>query len=214
MKNKNEELKKKILEISRSLLLEKGFKYMNLRDIADKSGCSLANIYTYFKNKNDIFYNVVKNTYDKIMDVFDTFDYYKYMEMIGLKDPQDVEAILNHNYKDSFFQKSILDFIEFNMENLYILLFRSEGSIFSDFKEKIIIEYSRITQYFYVEIKTRFPGRLNENVSDFLIHNLAVSYINFYSELIMHKIKREDMELYFKEFNIFYETGWKALFNM
>ncbi len=53
-----EDRKQKIIASAKSLFSEKGYAGTGLREIADRAGVSLGNIYNYFKNKEEIFVSI------------------------------------------------------------------------------------------------------------------------------------------------------------
>jgi len=55
MQRKKDEVKKKILDIAHKYFLDKGFPNSSMRSIAQESGISPGNIYTYFQSKEDLF---------------------------------------------------------------------------------------------------------------------------------------------------------------
>lgn len=65
--------KNRILESARSLILEKGFKNISLRQIAKKAGYSPASLYEYFESKqmliSELAIEVNKKLNDKLMQV-------------------------------------------------------------------------------------------------------------------------------------------------
>jgi len=59
--------KQKMLAIARRLFWEKGYNATSLRDIADAYGCKPANIYNFFKKKEDILYEVLLEEMEQIL---------------------------------------------------------------------------------------------------------------------------------------------------
>jgi AcrR family transcriptional regulator len=58
MQIKKDDIRELILQVSKDLFLEKGYKKTTLNDISYRSQVSKSNIYNYFKSKNDIFHNL------------------------------------------------------------------------------------------------------------------------------------------------------------
>lgn len=59
MRNKNDEgIKSRILAVSVRLFSEKGFHGTSMREIATGADCSLPMLYYYYKNKEELFYEV------------------------------------------------------------------------------------------------------------------------------------------------------------
>ncbi|QOX65761.1 TetR/AcrR family transcriptional regulator [Anoxybacterium hadale] len=64
MRNKTDKgLRERILIESVRLFSEKGYHGTSMRDIAERSECSLPMLYYYYKNKADLFYEVAYNEF-------------------------------------------------------------------------------------------------------------------------------------------------------
>ena len=59
--------KQKMLDIARKLFWKKGYNAASLRDIADAYGCKPANIYNFFKKKEDILYEMLLEEMEQII---------------------------------------------------------------------------------------------------------------------------------------------------
>lgn len=62
MQFKKEDIRQTIIDKAREEFLIKGFKDASLRTIAKDAGVGLSNIYNYFKNKDDLFCEVLAPT--------------------------------------------------------------------------------------------------------------------------------------------------------
>lgn len=63
---KNELAKKRILESSKKLFLEKGFEHVTVREIAKKAQCSHTSIYFYFKDKIGVLEEIAKKPLEQL----------------------------------------------------------------------------------------------------------------------------------------------------
>ncbi len=63
-RNRDEEKPAQIIEAAFSVFGETGFKATVIKDIADKAGISSGTIYTYFKDKKDLFRATVQRGWD------------------------------------------------------------------------------------------------------------------------------------------------------
>jgi len=61
-------MKEKIIQESVKFFGDKGFHGTTMRDIANASGCSLPTLYYYFKNKQDLFEEIIIKEFLKIID--------------------------------------------------------------------------------------------------------------------------------------------------
>ena len=64
----NDNIKEKILDASTALLAEKSFNEISLSEIAKKSGVSKGSVYYYYKNKDDILYDVADGYLQQMYD--------------------------------------------------------------------------------------------------------------------------------------------------
>ncbi len=68
------EVRKKILDASLELFASKGYEGTSIRDIADKAGVTLPNIYYYFKDKEGLYQAVLKETTTDLMEILTKLD--------------------------------------------------------------------------------------------------------------------------------------------
>ncbi len=94
------EPKEKIIDTAKILFSEKGYAATGLREISEKSGISLSNIYNYFKNKEEIF-----------MSILDAENI-----ILSLKD---LPSILHDNFPDNL-NKLILTIKQVVDENIHL----------------------------------------------------------------------------------------------
>ena len=59
--------KKTILALARHLFWQKGYNSVSMRDLASACGCQPANLYNYFKTKESILFEVLKEEMEKII---------------------------------------------------------------------------------------------------------------------------------------------------
>lgn len=59
-------LRDEILEISRSMLFEDGYKSLSMRKIAKKAGVSATSIYLYFENKDHLLHTLIEESVEDL----------------------------------------------------------------------------------------------------------------------------------------------------
>lgn len=190
------DIRKVILDVSRKEFMEHGFKDASMRTIANKSGVSLGNIYNYFKNKDEIFTQILSvpvSILNKANNLVDD----KYFI--------DIDNIRNEKIKQLKFTYSI-KFICNYRDELKLLLFRAHGSSLHDFKDNWI---DKNTEAGIKWLKT-YNNIHSKKVqaSEFFIHYLNSSYVNFVTEILMHDIYKNEMIDYLKEYFEFFYNGW------
>lgn len=193
------DIRKVILEVSRKEFLEHGFKDASMRTIAKKSGVSLGNIYNYFKNKDEIFTQILSVPVSLLNKVNNNFDD-KYFF--------DIENIENGNIKQLKFTYSI-KFICNYRDELKLLLFKAHGSSLEDFKDNWIDENTKAGIKWLKKYNKIHSKKVQ--ASEFFIHYLNSSYVNFITEILMHDIHKNEIIEYLKEYFEFYYNGWQGI---
>ncbi len=65
-----QEMRDKIIDAAISMFLEEGYEKTSIRNIAEKIEYSPATIYLYYKDKDELLYDVQKQAFGKLDDVF------------------------------------------------------------------------------------------------------------------------------------------------
>lgn len=74
-----EEMKERIVSTAIQMFLQEGYEQTSIRNIAEKIEYSPATIYLYYKDKDELLYDVQKQAFDKLTHVF--------REKVTAKDP-------------------------------------------------------------------------------------------------------------------------------
>ncbi|MBI2059286.1 MAG: TetR/AcrR family transcriptional regulator [Nitrospirae bacterium] len=116
------ETRKEILDAARSVFSEKGYHETQIRDIIKKCGCGIGTFYQYFKNKDEIFLEIVGKGSKLLREVL-------HREVEGL---HGVEPTLQRGLK------AFLDFVE--RERAYFVVLFREGYVTSPAVRAVINE--------------------------------------------------------------------------
>lgn len=68
-------LRRTILDQSRSMLVDRGFDNISMRKIANAVGCSATSIYLYFKNKDALLHALIEEGFQKLYDKLTAIDF-------------------------------------------------------------------------------------------------------------------------------------------
>jgi len=136
------EIRKSILNESLTLFYVRGFEKASTRDIAKKVNISVSNLYKYFENKEAIFEAIVQ-------------DYY-----ISYKN--ELSKFLSHENEETFNEdritlltNSIFKSIKGQYKKFVILMNKSNGTKYSDFKNEVI---AKLEQHIREGIKDSDKG--------------------------------------------------------
>lgn len=85
-----EEMRKLILEAAQKLFLANGYEKVSIRNIADEIEYSPATIYLYYKDKNELFFALHQQAFQKLISEF--------APIAGIEDPMDKLTAMGRLY--------------------------------------------------------------------------------------------------------------------
>ncbi|AGX44379.1 TetR/AcrR family transcriptional regulator [Clostridium saccharobutylicum] len=126
---KKDEVRQSIEKSAIDTFLEKGYLNTKIKDIAEKANVSVGSIYTYFKNKEDLFYTLLPQYF---VDAFKNYNYNVF--------PTLTRAFFNNeqNLEDYLPNHRNVDRLIANRKRLLILLKCSQGTKYGNLKEELL----------------------------------------------------------------------------
>ncbi|MFA8300916.1 MAG: TetR/AcrR family transcriptional regulator [Hyphomicrobiales bacterium] len=202
MQTKKAFIREQILRVAKQEFKEKGFQKTSMRDIAKKVNATTGSIYSYFKNKDDLFYTIIKPAIlaienDKNLDDHSNniFDY-----------DQDKIALMENDIQNMFSH-----FVKHFKDELFLLHFRSEGSEY----EKYIDDYVNIKA-------SQFTRRIEEKqqegifkkgeVDPYFLRLPVLLALSIIQELLLNSMTDEDIEDLEKKAIPLYIKAWECVF--
>ncbi|OHD16264.1 MAG: hypothetical protein A2086_17335 [Spirochaetes bacterium GWD1_27_9] len=125
-------VRNKIIDSALVEFSKKGFIETSMLNVANTAGVSVGNIYRYFKNKEELFYTIIRNDFAKNLKKR-VIERINFANIIGF----------NNVKNNTDFQRLDVDFVKFCFENKYklIILFdKAKGTTFENFKEELILD--------------------------------------------------------------------------
>ena len=131
MQLKKRELQMTIQKTALEMFYKEGYLKTKMSDIAKEMDMSVGNIYTYFKNKEELFYTVVLE---------ETIFYFEEVILTTIKTYNDV--LVNQKESEEFFEliEKQMALITGNYREVVIMLDKNEGTIYEGMKERLITE--------------------------------------------------------------------------
>ena len=191
MQYKKDNIKENILFVSKNEFLEKDFSNTSIRNIALKSKVSSSNIYNYFKNKNEIFEEIISPTLVYFDNIFSSRNI---KECENMKNPKDLEWHIE--FISMIYTLSIL-----HKENLILIFKKSKGSKFENFKEEIVNKYLN----FYSSSE-----KINKNISNFFMYNFTMFYVNYLENLCTNSFKDDEVKKLLLEMIFYSYNGFNS----
>ena len=200
MQTTKDYIRKLLLETAQKAFFEKGFKSVSMREISKLSGIGLSNIYNYFSCKDDIFVQIVTpavRTFENMLD-----------EHHGRRGT-DIMAMCNRDYF-KYMVDEYTSFIHRHRDLLLLLLFRSQGSSLENYKEEFARKSTALVKEYFTLMKHKHP-QLETDISDFSIRMHTVWMFALFEELLMRRVKPDEIEKVVTEYMTIEVAGWREL---
>ncbi|MUP37947.1 TetR/AcrR family transcriptional regulator [Labilibaculum euxinus] len=204
MQIQKENSKESILKVAGEEFFAKGFKDSSMRIIAKKSGVGLSNIYNYFKNKDEIFCEVLAS----LLSAFNSM----------IEDHNRPENISLNMFTDADLQRKMIDdfvyLINQYRSELKLLLFYAHGSSLENFREEFTVRNTKTGLEYIRKMKEKYP-QVNTNISDFFTHTISSWWLSIIGEIVTHDdLSDIEIENFISEFIVFVTGGWERLMDV
>lgn len=173
MQLKKESIKKKIEDAAREDFLKHGYAKTSMRNIAKKARISTSNIYNYFESKDYLFSSLIDPVYEKINSLLSHL--FATEEKLGeFEFFKQISEVVAH---------PIGDIIKNNAKELIILMDKSEGTKYKNFKEDLI---KKIESHFMESIVHEKKVKDKNLTNFFVIHIISNNFLEGLLELAKH----------------------------
>lgn len=201
MKNENE-TKKKLLACAKMEFLEKGYVNTSLRSICKCAGVTTGALYFFFKDKEELFDGLVRETVD---DIYKMVAKHYELELSEEK----VKATNTIDFSDDLqCANELIRYMYQHYDEMQLLLTKAQGSRY----EYIIDEFVDVTEKHYrilANEMTRAAGI--ETFGDYFIHWIAHMQIDVFVHLLTHETDVNKAEKHMKETINYLVAGWYGL---
>ena len=179
-----------LIEAATEEFLAQGFEKASLRKICEKAGVTTGALYFFFENKEDLFCQIVEPVLDQI-------------ERLG-KELVDTER--NDISLGPDMDKKLMEMLWRNRREIKLLLEKSDGTRYADFKSKVFSQMERIFSGFFKKY-----GNM-EGEKD-LIRIVVEMRMKGYMELINGEYSREEMLRLTEMIGCYADGGFQSLMN-
>lgn len=189
----------KIIRYMREEFLTFGYEKASLNRVSAKVNITTAGLYKHFKNKNDMFYFLVKDTLDAFQKLNESSR--TQMEIEDGYDPFSED-----------WSRFWVDFIFDHYEGVKLLICCSKGSAFDNFEEDLIRNEAEANKQ-YADILCA-SGRMKKKISDIQWHMLATAYVELVFEIVRHDMTKPEAMEHMQFVSELLFPGWKQLFGL
>ena len=202
MQKTKDHIRSLLLKTATEAFFKKGFKAVSMREISQKSGVGLSNIYNYYPNKDSLLADVLKPLLDDID---------RMMQEHNAPGRFTVEIFTSEELLGEWAERS-LSIVSHYRRELKLLLFESQGSGFLNFVrewgEKLVSETNSV---YMAEMKAHYP-QLHTDVSPLFMNFASSLWLNMFREVVRHdELSEADIKCFVGEFVRFSTGGWGKL---
>lgn len=190
---------KSILRAARKEFILRGFKDASMRTIAKDANVGLSNIYNYFKNKDEIFLEIVSPARDDLLAFVKDKHTEKYI---------DFNFMSTRAYQEETVDVYIQLLIKYK-EEIRLLLFYSQGSTMENFRETLTEYLTDVSNNHKAIVKNYYPQV--QEVSSFFTHTLCAFMVSIVGEIVTHDMEKHKIREFFREYFRFQIAGWREL---
>ncbi|PPQ48321.1 TetR/AcrR family transcriptional regulator [Paenibacillus peoriae] len=197
---KKDEVKKEIESAALKVFFRKGFVDAKMSDIADETQISVGNIYTYFKNKKELFYTVVPpSLVDYLKNVL--------VESIHI-DNQTFFEETNNEKKSVIVQEQINLLTQYSMQ-IVIIFEKNKGTIYSNAKNELVDLMIETKKPYLRNTYKRYEIGTDENM--ILLNIIANNVIHMTLDLLKRDMSADSRKRIFEALSLYRLHGLKSL---
>lgn len=190
----------KIVQCMKEEFMTFGYEKASLNRVSAKVGITTAGLYKHFRNKEDMFFYLVKDT----LEDFARLQNESSSQMSG-----DVSAY--SPFREEY-MIPLVDFIYDHYEGFKLLICCSEGSRYSSFEENLIESETESNKlYAQMLMQTGVPVK---SLSDMEWHLLSTEYIHAVFEMVRHDLSKEEAYRHMEFIKTLMYPGWKKIFGL
>ena len=195
-----EDIRSRILTVAKQQFEQKGYSKTSMREMAELANVGVGNIYNYFRNKDELFREVVRPVLCALEAML--------QEHHGIRG-EDIMMMRTKKYLKSCIGEYV-SLIEKHRSLMEILLFHAQGSSLEHFRENYTDRSTELVKAWFVTMQQKYP-EINTAVSDFIIHLHTVWMFTMFEELLLHSVTQQEMEDILHDYILFEIQGWRAI---
>jgi len=200
MSRDKSESHKRIIEAAKKEFLEYGYNDASLRRIAAEANIQVGGLYNHFASKEEMYESLVEPAIT---------DFYEFYRTIGKEYFEEADtADENYSWETKSEVVRTMEFIYDHYDEFTLLILRSEGTRYEDFKHKIATLEEEITLR-YLDVLKEKGCKVNcFDRTEF--HLLTTAYVEAFFQPLIHGLDRDRALHYAKTLEGFFQPAWKA----
>ena len=181
-----------------------GFEDASMRRIATACGMSVSGLYKHFPGKDEMFASLVRPALDGLMNLYHQIEkeYFDDLYHTGKADVSNSKGELVR----------AMEFIYDHYDEFELIICKSKGSVYENFKHDIAILEEKVTLRYMEEI--RKSGIHVKEINQKEFHLLVTACIEALFQTVTHGFSREEAIHFAGTVQNFYGPAWKTFFEL
>ncbi len=194
----------KIVEAAFDEFRKYGFEDASMRRIASACGMSASGLYKHFPGKEEMFTSLIKPALDGLMNLYHQIEdeYFDDLSQNKIADVSDSKGELVR----------AMEFIYDHYDEFELIICKSKGSIYENFKHDIANLEEKVTLRYMDEIRKNGIHVKDINQKEF--HLLVTACIEALFQTVTHGFSKEEALHFAETVQNFYGPAWKAFFEL
>ncbi len=174
--NRNKETKERLLECAKAEFLEKGYTRASLRKICADAGVTTGALYFFFKDKEDLFAEIVGQPYDGLKEILNRH----FSEEAGIMSEKDMNEHIEAGHDE--FSAELIHHLYANYDAFKLLLTKAQGSRFEGCVDEIVDMVESTYQDMAEKMARLMPDkRVNSYMRHWLTHMIIDAFIHLFT---------------------------------
>lgn len=190
---------KRIMEAAGAEFLQYGYEDASLRRIAAKAGLQVGALYRHFPGKAEMFECLVEPAIQAFHDLYGRIE--------GEYFDESAAAGNRYQWETKSEVVRSMELIYDHLDEFRLLILKSRGTRFEDFKHEIAKMEEDITMRFLDVLREK--GVHVRNVDRLEFHLLMTAYIDAFFQPLIHGLDRQDAMHYASTLEEFFQPAWK-----
>ena len=214
------ETKKKLLKCAMKEFSEKGYMKASLRNICKEAGVTTGALYFFFKDKEDLFGNLVDGPLMNLEKIIDNHFYEEAAATKEVTKKADGKSIsvadlaAAQGFEDDMvIARMVIKYLFKEKAAFDLLLTKSQGSIYENLVDRIIDKVEVHYTQMFIAMKGYKSKRELTKEDKFFIHWMSHDHIEIFIHIVTHCKTADEGERHMKNMMAYMIGGWFGVIN-
>ncbi|KNZ41493.1 TetR/AcrR family transcriptional regulator [Acetobacterium bakii] len=195
------ETRSRLLEVAKQEFLELGYEKASMRKICKKAGVTTGALYFFFKDKNDLFAELVKKVADEIK--MSIVHHTEKEQAIYVETKTTPQELIDDGIQQG---REFVTYMYANKDAFILLLSKANGSAYENFYDELVDLMEENTLRFLDHIASE-NGKENE-INPYTMHWLAHLETSSFAQLLIHGLTLEEALMQAEVIAKYLTGGW------